>query len=246
MFAGHPDANICARVPAGVAVIDIDPRHGGDRTVAALERTNGPLPTTLTVYSGRGDGGNHRWYRHPGGRLRIPSTWTGVDLKLNKGYVMMPSSIYPDSGEPYWYEDATAPIVAMPAWLVDALRPDELPPPPSRTNPFNDAGWLHDYSIADWFTEAHTWSDVLAPHGWRALDPAGTRWLHPAATSELSATVRHDCLFVYSTSTPFEPTAAGDVHGYTKFRAWAVLNHRSALSAAARAARELRTEQVRP
>ncbi len=95
-------------------------------------------------------------------------------------------------------------------------------------------------SIADWYTEAHTWWDVLGPHGWDALDPDGTRWRHPAATSALSATVAHDLLFVYSTSTRFEPTGGGDCHGYTRFRAWATLEHGGDLSAAARVARQLR------
>jgi hypothetical protein len=47
-------------------------------------------------------------------------------------------------------------------------------------------------------------------------------------------------LFVYSTNTPFEPTEAGRPHGYTRFRAWAVLEHGGDLSAAARAAAQLR------
>jgi hypothetical protein len=41
--------------------------------------------------------------------------------------------------------------------------------------------------------------------------------------------------FVYSTNTPFEPTESGNPHGYTRFRAFGVLNHNRDLSAAARA-----------
>jgi hypothetical protein len=69
------------------------------------------------------------------------------------------------------------------------------------------------------------------------LDPEEdcSRWLHPAATSSCSATIRHGCLFVYSTNTPFEATEPGSPKGYTKFRAYAVLNHQGDLSAAARA-----------
>ena len=59
-------------------------------------------------------------------------------------------------------------------------------------------------------------------------------WRHPDATSSLSATVRHGCLFVYSTSTDFDATGYGDIHGYTKFRAYAVLNHDGDLSLAAK------------
>jgi hypothetical protein len=38
-------------------------------------------------------------------------------------------------------------------------------------------------------------------------------------------------------SSSSDPTTAGDVHGYTKFRATAVLDHGGDLSAAARALR---------
>jgi hypothetical protein len=42
---------------------------------------------------------------------------------------------------------------------------------------------------------------------------------------------------VYSQATPFEPTEAGAPHGYTRFRAYAVLNHAGDLHAAARTLR---------
>ena len=63
----------------------------------------------------------------------------------------------------------------------------------------------------------------------------GARWLHPAHTSSCSATIRYGCLFVYSTSTEFETTESGAPNGYTKFRAYALLEHHGDLSLAARA-----------
>ena len=63
----------------------------------------------------------------------------------------------------------------------------------------------------------------------------GARWVHPNATAKWSATIKHGCLFVYSTNTPFRVTEAGNPIGYTKFRAHAVLNHDGDMSAAARA-----------
>ena len=77
----------------------------------------------------------------------------------------------------------------------------------------------------------------LDPHGWECLgldpDADGSRWLHPAVTSSCSATIRHGCPFVYSTNTPFEVGEPGKPKGYTKFRAYAVLNHQGDLSAGA-------------
>jgi hypothetical protein len=42
-------------------------------------------------------------------------------------------------------------------------------------------------------------------------------------------------LFVYSPNTPFKVTESGNVNGYTKFRAFAVLNHDGDMSVAAHA-----------
>jgi hypothetical protein len=97
-------------------------------------------------------------------------------------------------------------------------------------------------SIADWFTATHTWADVLA--GWSRVggdgESDGSRWRHPTATSAVSATVRHGCLFVYSPTPGLPVTAAGQAEGLTRFRAWAHLEFAGDLSAAARAARRRR------
>ena len=77
---------------------------------------------------------------------------------------------------------------------------------------------------------------MLSPHGWTCPDPDpdadGARWRHPGAT------IRHGLLFVYSAATPFQPTEAGAPHGYSRFRAYAVLEHGGDLRAAARALQE--------
>jgi hypothetical protein len=77
------------------------------------------------------------------------------------------------------------------------------------------------------------------PHGWACLDDDpdgdGTRWLHPAATSKCSATISGGSLYVYSTSTVFDVTELGHPKGYSKFAAYAVLNHGGDMKAAARA-----------
>jgi hypothetical protein len=134
----------------------------------------------------------------------------------------------------------SAPIVSPPDWLLERFHPPAPLAPPTRQR-----GIFHDSdSIADWFTATRTWADVLTNANWTCKsndgDADGARWRHTTATSPVSATVKHGCLFVYSDNTPFEATTAEHPHGYTKFRAWAVLEHGGDLSAAARAARELR------
>lgn len=254
-FTRYPDALVGAQVPATLFALDVDPRHGGHHRLAALEAEHGPLPTTLTVWSGRGDGGRHLYWRRPAGKLteaRLKAELRrlgaldddademGLDLKA-AGYCVMPPSPHPATGEPYRWEIHG--IAEPPAWLTTLLRPAEAAPLPPRSAQVARALGVWDLfapagGVADDFTARNTWADVLEPHGWRCSDPDGdrdgARWRHPAATTPVSATVRHGCLFVYSTNTPFEATTAGDRHGYTRFRAFAVLNHAGNLSAAAR------------
>jgi Bifunctional DNA primase/polymerase, N-terminal len=228
-----PGANIGGRVPPALVVLDVDPRHGGDRNLAQLEATHGDLPITQTSLSGRGDGGRHLWWLNPGGTLTTARLADGLDVKTHRGYVVLPPSVHPASGEPYRWVIAVTPV-AMPTWLVDLLRPQAQPARHRFARPHRCTG----PSIADAFTTATTWAEVLEPHGWAEVTP--DRWRHPAATHPVSATVTNDCLFVYSTGTPFEQTEAGSPHGYTRFRAWAVLNHSGDLSAAARTLRGTR------
>lgn len=94
----YPQANIglpCA--PNGIAVVDVDPRHGGDVTLSRLELDVGELPATLSAFTG-GDG-LHLLYRHPG--VALPgSLGPGIDVKAN-GYIVVPPSIHPDTGHRY-------------------------------------------------------------------------------------------------------------------------------------------------
>ena len=215
-------------------VIDIDPRHGGDESLTGLSRRYGQLPDTLVHVSGRGDGGRHLFFRRPAGKLSSARLGAGIDLKTSTGYTVLPPSIHPDSGEPYSRIDG--PVAAPPPWLVELLLPERITAAPRSTRLYS----LHtSSSIADEFSSTTSWSDILGPHGWRCLDADpdgdGAHWLHPAATSACSATIRHGCLFVYSTNTPFEVTEKSDPHGYTRFRAYAVLEHAGDMRAAARA-----------
>lgn len=230
-------ANIGGRVPESMIVIDVDPRHGGLDVLAELQRDHAALPETLTTVSGRGDGGRHLFYRRPAGKLSSKRLGPGIDLKMSTGYVVLPPSIHPDSGQPYSRIDA--PVAAPPSWLVDLLRPEPRPAAP------RSARRLYaphsGNSVADEFSANTSWAEILMPHGWGCLDADpdayGARWLHPTATSACSATIRNGCLFVYSTNTPFDVTEPGDPKGYTRFRAMAVLEHGGDLRAAACALR---------
>ena len=228
------NANIGGRLPAGVIAIDIDPRNGGEQTWFALSRHHEPL-MTRTAITGRGDGGRHMYVQHPGGVLHA-TLGAGVDVKTAAGYTVLPPSRHACGGNYVWV-DSVAPIVPCPTWLTELLR--KVAPVLAHT-PQIPARFVGS-SIADQFTATTSWVSILGPHHWQLAagdgNTDGSQWRHPAATAAVSATVRHGCLFVYSPNTPFSVTAAGDAHGLTRFRAWALLNHNGDLSAAARAAR---------
>jgi hypothetical protein len=114
-----PRAMIGAPIPETLLVLDVDPRNGGD--LAELESLTGPLPATLIVWSGRNDGGRHLYFQRPAGELtgtRLKPL--GIDLKVN-GYVIVPPSIHPASGQPYRWD--RHPVAHLPIRLRELLRP---------------------------------------------------------------------------------------------------------------------------
>lgn len=236
-YAGY---NIGGRIPESMFVLDIDPRNGGQESLDRLEDNYGRLPETLTTISGRGDGGKHLFFRRPPGRLSSTQLGHGIDVKTSTGYVVLPPSEHPETRKRYARVEFE--VAATPHWLAELLHPElqRTSRPPLRAVPsFNGP------SVADRYDKATSWSQILEPHGWKCLDADpdgdGARWRHPAATSPSSASVKFGCLFVYSPNTPFDVTEASNPRGYTRFRAYAVLNHCGDLSAAARVLRNVGT-----
>lgn len=123
------DGMIGATLNPGTIVVDVDPRNGGDKTMALLRDEGKALRPTLTVATG---GGGQHYY------LGVPDDDTalrgklgpGVDIKrAGKGYVIVP----PSKG---YREISPGPIDEAPGWLLDELRveaevdaPDEASEP---------------------------------------------------------------------------------------------------------------------
>lgn len=257
-----PDALIGCRIPADTVVIDVDPKHNGMATWKLLKDTHGPIPPTRAHQSGRGDGGGHLWFQRPNGKLSVRNlnrwakehdtgeaagkhSWVaGIDLlHHNHRYTILPPSPHPDTGQPYrWVDghDLTTNAATVPPWLAQLITEEPQPiltPAPRLAHDELD-------SVADWFSTNTGFADLLVPEGWTLVhgngDNDGSLWRHPNATAPHSASVKNGCLFVYSSNTDFEPTAEGDPHGYTPFKAYATLAHRGNQSEAARAARRMK------
>lgn len=235
---------VAGRLAEGFIDIEFDPRHGGDTHLRQLQDIHGPLPKTLEIVSGRGDGGRHRIFSVPvglkldGHRLR----GTGVDLKDHNGAVRLPPSAHHVNFRNYRL--VSRPIVPAPGWLLALLLAS-----PKQKEPFATSAAANRESIADWFCETGSWNDLLTAQNWLCVagdgDSDGSRWRHPDATSDSSASIAHGHLFVFSPNTEFEPTSPGDPHGYSLFRAYAVLEHNGDMKAAAAILRAERKAGIR-
>src|SRR5262245_4099309 len=103
----HPDANI-GLATTDVVVLDIDPRNGGDYTLADLETEHGRLPHT--VESVTGSGGRHIFFQLHGVPIRkgTHALGHGLDIKTDGGYVVLSPSVHPN-GQRYEWEASSEP-----------------------------------------------------------------------------------------------------------------------------------------
>ena len=113
-----PDANVGIATGDGLRVLDVDPRNGGDVTLAQMEAVHGPLPKTVTVESG--GGGRHCYFRVPAGAPnRCGIGGLGLDIKGEGGYVVAPPSLHASGARYRHIESFTSTELAeWPAWLV--------------------------------------------------------------------------------------------------------------------------------
>jgi len=121
-FRQWPDANIgiVTGVVSDLVVLDVDPQHGGERSLVALERRHGPLPRTVEAVTG--GGGRHFYFLHPGGTVRNKvGLAPGIDLRGDGGLVVAPPSLHP-SGRRYAWAKGRGPedtaLAPMPDWLL--------------------------------------------------------------------------------------------------------------------------------
>lgn len=117
---------------------------------------------------------------------------------------------------------------------------DQMPPPAPARPHLSTLLPTRTDRPGDHFNNTAQWDDILTPHGWQVHHRTLTEtyWTRPgkprhegySATTGRAADA--DRLYVFSSSTPFEPETP-----YTKFAAYTLLEHNGDHSAAARALR---------
>ena len=126
-FTDEPNANLGV-VTDKLVVLDIDPRHDGDSSLADLERDH-DFPATWRVLTG--GGGEHVLFACPAGVEINSSTAAmnrilgpGVDIRARNGYIVAPPSRHISGRHYAWSVDhhpADIPIAEAPAWLIERL-----------------------------------------------------------------------------------------------------------------------------
>jgi hypothetical protein len=127
---GCCNIGIVTGAASGIVVVDIDPRHDGDETLARLEAEHGPLPPTWRFLTG--GGGEHILFAHPGGYVacscgnaeRPGKLGQGIDVKGDGGFIVAPPSRH-ISGRNYAisvdHHPEHVPLAPMPDWIVAML-----------------------------------------------------------------------------------------------------------------------------
>ncbi|NMW81897.1 DNA primase [Mobiluncus mulieris] len=183
----YPHALIGLAIPKTLLVLDVDPRNGG--SLEALQDRIGRLPETLKVKSGRGDGGTHYYFQHPGIPLYGRNLPEGVDLKEGgKGYVIAPPSLHPETGQPYeWIPGELSSLTVGNVRRLGAKPVPTVAPRPTRFTGYRNADkWRGILRTVETATEGQRnrtlfWAacrmaeNDADPHAWEALNVAGGR-----------------------------------------------------------------------
>lgn len=118
---------ICGPI-SQVLVVDVDTRRIDEKAARWLDERE--FPNSLTCLTGRGDGGFHVYYRLPEaeGLSGFFEPVSGVEIRGESHYCLVPPSAHPETGKPYVWQDLGGrlplpdEIVPAPGWLLELLR----------------------------------------------------------------------------------------------------------------------------
>lgn len=153
-YSEWPSAGVA--IPTGpendLLVLDVDPRHGGEESLAELVAKNGPLPEGPVVATG--GGGSHRYFRWPGGAVpTVHGFRPGLDLQAADAYVVAPPSPHPSGSTYRWAVALDGTHVPMvPPWILEAAESPEKKGPARRAGPTltEDGGKVPHGGRHDW------------------------------------------------------------------------------------------------
>jgi hypothetical protein len=252
-------AIVGGKVSGNLECLDIDlPDLVEPFEAAVRELAPGLLERLPTVATPRNDyGGRHYRYRLAGdvaGNQKLAQSRDGkatwIETRGEGGYAIAPGSPGEchETGLPYKH------VAGPPVEEVPTIDADERGVLMAVARSFNQrvdeqetrqapASRGPGLSPGDDFNQRATWQEILAPAGWTSVYTRGdvTHWRRPGKARGISATTgltsRNGtelfCVFS-SNAYPFEgASGSGNCTSYSKFAAYAVLNHGGDFSAAA-------------
>lgn len=122
-------------VPVHHAIIDIDPRNGGDESLHKLLEdhpgASGLLSAGAIVQSGRGDGGRHLYFKMPDTGKKYSkkiSLYPGIDFLIGPKYFAVGAgSLHASTGKPYQLvEGSFSDLSEVPACILGLLEEPKL------------------------------------------------------------------------------------------------------------------------
>jgi hypothetical protein len=125
-----PTANLGV-ITDKLVVIDIDPRHDGSESLAAVEHQYGELPHTWRALTG--GGGEHIIFAAPegiavpsfaAGQMSDPPLGPGIDLRAKGGYIVAPPSHHICGRSYNWSVDhhpSETELAPPPDWLIEKV-----------------------------------------------------------------------------------------------------------------------------
>ncbi|WP_432471314.1 bifunctional DNA primase/polymerase [Amphritea sp. HPY] len=130
-----PNANIGLRTGAesGIVVLDVDPDHGGEKSLENLVKCFGGL--SETIMANTGGGGSHYFFQHPGSYTRNSQgrLGKGLDIRGDGGYIVAAPSRH-QSGCIYQFDNPDIKLSALPEWLLSLLLSDGKAKPPENSS----------------------------------------------------------------------------------------------------------------
>lgn len=129
-FERWPNANLAVITGeiSRIVVVDIDPVHGGDASLAAFEARYGSLPKTVEAMTG--GGGRHLYFAYPGHEVRNRvGLAPGIDLRGDGGCIIVPPSVHPNGKRYRWKIGAAPgqiPLAPLPIWLEHPRFSDDI------------------------------------------------------------------------------------------------------------------------
>lgn len=251
----HGIAVICGHVSNGLVMVEIEGKAA--HHMAALKATATELGlqdlwlrVTNGWFEATPSGGFHWYLFAPGNEsknrklARTATSEVLAETRENGGY----SVVAPTDGRFHhtgaaWTRLTGGPTTAatltndeLDDFLSIFRTLDETPAQAAIATPTPTPTKYDGVTPGDDFEDKTPWTDILGPHGWVAVQQRGhaTMWRRPGKNAGISASTGaaedRDRLYVWTTSTLFEPETP-----YTKFGAYALLEHGGDHSKAAKA-----------